>query len=67
MTKKWAVIAWSLSFLVSASALRAHHSDAVYNQTEMVKLTGVISEHQMINPHQRSRSGGCPCEPGRDL
>lgn len=52
MTKKWAVIAWAVSFLVSASALRAHHSDAVYNQTQMVKLTGLVSEHQFINPHQ---------------
>ena len=38
--------------MAAAGSLWAHHSDAVYDMTQMAILKGVVTEHQFINPHQ---------------
>src|SRR5262249_32615930 len=38
--------------LMVSSSLFAHHSEAMWDKEHMVKITGVVTEHQFINPHQ---------------
>ena len=42
----------ALGMFAAATEVRAHHSDAVYDMTQMKVLKGMVTEHQFINPHQ---------------
>ena len=46
---KFAAAAWAL-MLVSVS-LSAHHGQAGYNVTEVVTVSGSVTEFQFVNPH----------------
>ena len=41
-----------VGLLMGTGALWAHHSDAVYDQTRLVAVSGTVADHQFINPHQ---------------
>jgi hypothetical protein len=42
----------AVGFLMAAGPVWAHHSDAVYDLTRLVKIKGTIAEHRLSNPHQ---------------
>ena len=46
------VFAVAIGLLMAASSVWAHHSDAVYDMTQMKIIKGTVTEHQFINPHQ---------------
>jgi hypothetical protein len=53
MKAKLGVIALTVAGLLMATGtLWAHHSDAVYDQTQLVAVSGTVTDHQFINPHQ---------------
>ena len=41
----------ALCFLLVASPLFAHHSQAVYDEEKLVTITGVVTKFEWINPH----------------
>jgi hypothetical protein len=41
----------TLAFLLTASAAFAHHSPIVFDRTQQVTLTGVVTEFRWGNPH----------------
>ena len=50
--KMGAGVLGAVVLFVATGSLWAHHSDAVYDLTRLVKIKGSITEHQFINPHQ---------------
>ena len=47
------VLGFTVAFavLLSAAALSAHHSDAIYDQSKLVTISGTVTRFEFINPH----------------
>ena len=46
----FSVVAWVLLFSVGLSA---HHGVALYDVSQMVNVTGTVTDFQFVNPHAR--------------
>ena len=46
----FSVVAWTLLFSVGLSA---HHGVALYDMSQMVNVTGTVTDFQFVNPHAR--------------
>ena len=51
-TKLGVVFSVAVGLLMATNSLWAHHSDALYDMTNLIVLKGTITEHQLTNPHQ---------------
>jgi hypothetical protein len=51
-SRRGVVFAAVVGLLMGAGSLWAHHSDAVYNMTQMTIIKGTVTEHLYVNPHQ---------------
>lgn len=49
------LIVWSVTvgLLIVSGPVFAHHSDAVFDKVHMVTITGTVTRHAFINPHDR--------------
>ena len=49
----FSVVPWVLLFSVG---LYAHHGVALYDVSQMVNVTGIVTDFQFVNPHVRVSS-----------
>ena len=50
--KLGAVCSVAVGLIIATGLLWAHHSDAVYDMTRIVKIHGTVTQHMFVNPHQ---------------
>jgi uncharacterized protein YdeI (BOF family) len=51
MNKSLAVLAAAAGLLMVTGQTFAHHSEAMYDQTREITLTGTVTEFRLTNPH----------------
>lgn len=51
MNRKLGVVLLMMGVLLSVPALWAHHGLAAFDTTHTVKMEGIVTEFQGINPH----------------
>jgi hypothetical protein len=51
MKKQGFIVSFISAGLLLASGLFAHHSNSIYDEEHYVKLTGVMSKFEFVNPH----------------
>lgn len=52
--RRSSMLPWALALLIGAfgTTVRAHHStQGIYNEDEIVELTGTVKQWRLINPH----------------
>lgn len=43
----------AVGMLIASGSMFAHHSDAVFNHEHITTITGTVTKHMFINPHDR--------------
>lgn len=51
MKTVFAAVLTCVGFVLIASPLPAHHGFAAYDQTKPVRLSGVVTQFEFVNPH----------------